>query len=75
MARDTTVSDTSTLAGAYDFSSFVAAYDTSKSKCYQLWREGRGPKRRWLDGKLLIGYADAEAWFTGLPDHHGDRAA
>ena len=75
MARDTTVSDTSTLAGAFDFTSFCIAYDTSKSKCYQLWKRGKGPKRRWLDGKLLIGHADAIAWFESLPAHQGDMAA
>lgn len=71
MANDT-IKDASTLSGAFDITSFCAAYDTSKSKLYQLWEKGCGPKRRWLGGKLLIGHADAQAWFEGLPNHEGD---
>ena len=75
MAHDTVVSTTTAPLMAYDFTTFCHQYDTSKSKMYELCRLGKGPKRRWLGGKLLIGRADAIAWFESLPAHQGDRAA
>ena len=53
--------------GAFDITGWCAAYNTSKSKLYRLWREGRGPKSHWLDGRRMISFEDARTWFESLP--------
>ncbi len=51
---------------AYTIAHFCKVYDLSTRSLYRAWALGRGPCRRKCGGRVLIGRADARAWFDDL---------
>ena len=50
----------------YSIDEFCRAHGISRSKIYQLWGQGRGPKVMKVDGKRLITIEAATAWRAEL---------
>jgi hypothetical protein len=47
---------------AYTIAEFCLAYRISRSKLYQLWAAGRGPRVMCVDAKKLISKPAADDW-------------
>ena len=72
---DTVIADELTPPGAFSLRGFCDAYEISRSKVYDLWQQGRGPKCRKVGGVIKIEHEDARQWFNHFPRHHGGEAA
>ena len=51
---------------AYSIPDFLEAYSLSRSALYQLWQEGRGPRRLMVGRKVLITNEAAQEWARSM---------
>jgi hypothetical protein len=51
-----------TPGGAFDVDEFCDAHKISRSKLYQLWRDGTGPEWMQVDHRRLISYEAGARW-------------
>lgn len=51
---------------AYSVSEFATAYGISKATLYNMWRDGCGPMRMRVRGRVLISCTAAEKWRQDL---------
>jgi hypothetical protein len=48
--------------GAFTIGEFCVAHRIGRTKLWELWRRGIGPRRMEIDGKVLISIEAAAAW-------------
>jgi len=49
---------------ARTINNFCEAYDVSRSLLYRQWREGKGPERIKVGGRVLIAHEAGERWLA-----------
>lgn len=60
---------------AYTVAEFCAAHRISRSKLYELWQEGRGPRKMRVDSRVLISVESATEWRRGREAASASEAA
>lgn len=61
---------------AYTVAAFCRSHAISRAFLYQLWREGRGPRKMaGLGRKILISVESAREWRREMEQHGRDDAA
>ncbi len=61
-ANRTTAEATSRQPEAFTVSEFARAFRFSRATLYALWRDGEGPKRMSVRGRVIISRAAADEW-------------
>jgi hypothetical protein len=60
---------------AYSIPEFAAAFRISRATLYNLWRDGRGPARMQVRGRVLISRPAAERWRAAMESGTREGAA
>jgi hypothetical protein len=57
---------------AFTIEEFAAAYRLSRATIYNMWRDGVGPAKMRVRGRVIISRDAAEKWRVSLEAENGD---